>query len=137
MGKRSQMKWCSTLSNCILKTSNNEYPTTSPGRLFQQITIFIVKKIYFLHWNETYPSATLSVSPLSSPVAPSEERASVLCIVTHCTLEYCDEVPPEAFLLQGEENWLPHPFLVALIWTICSLNRFFLNSGNQNWTQYS
>ena len=43
------------------------------------------------------------IAPCLLHVAPCEERASILFVAILSVLAYCDEVPPEPALLQGEE----------------------------------
>lgn len=80
VGKGAQMRFSSTLSNPILKTSIDEDPTTSLGRLLPWTIVLTVKK--FLPYIEMKALLVqiVPVAPCPLHVVPCEERASILFV---------------------------------------------------------
>jgi len=76
------MRFSSTLSNCILKTSNDGDSTTSLGRFFQVLVYSHCKK--FIPYIEMKP-LLVQLVPIALCLcfmAPRKERTSILFVAT-------------------------------------------------------
>lgn len=143
VGKGYQMRLSCILFNHILKTFGDGNSTTSLGRLLQWMADLTGKNSYI-----TMKPLFVQLVPValfSSPMSPSQERASVLLVAAPFMLEYSVMVPWAVFLELFSREKRPNSFSLpssgrvsgtlvistTLLWILSSLSVSLLNCGNQ------